>query len=130
MFSFNNISCTEYNIVVISTEGRFSLPKKQYQSIEVPGRTGNLLIDTGALLNKDITIHCYMNCAGLNEEQTILKYRELVNWLVKPTGYCELEFDGNQVFNAIVKDIVVVNRHELENQFTFDIVFECYEVIE
>lgn len=128
-FSFNNISCTQYNVTVISVEGRFDLPKKQYESLEVPGRTGNLLIDTGATLNKDITIHCYMSCSDLNQEETVNRYKALKSWLIEPTGYCSLKFDAYQTFNAVVKDIIPIDHRQKNNDFIFDIIFECYEVI-
>ena len=128
LFYFNDICCNEFNIEVISIKGRYSIPKKQYQSIEVPGRTGNLIIDTGAKLNKDITIKCCIDCGGLSEQQTNDKMSLISEWLVDGLGYGVLTFSDGGIFKAIVKDIVEIEHKRKDNVFVLNIIFECYEV--
>jgi hypothetical protein len=127
-FSLNGVWSTEFNIQVMNIQNRYSIPKKQYESIEVPGRTGNLLIDTGATLNKDITIECCLDCTPLNDEQINLKMKVITNWLIGAIGYQDLVFSDGGCFKAIAKDIVVDHRRK-DNIFIFNIVFECYEVM-
>ena len=127
-FSLNGVWSTELNIQIMSIQGRYNIPKKQYESIEVPGRTGNLLIDTGATLNKDITIECCLDCTPLNDEQINVKMKAISNWLISPIGYQDLVFSDGGRFKAIAKDIVVDHRRK-DNIFIFSIVFECYEVM-
>lgn len=127
-FSLNGVWSTEFNIQIMSIQGRYNIPKKQYESIEVPGRTGNLLIDTGATLNKDITIECCLDCTPLNDEQINIKMKAISNWLISAIGYQDLVFSDGGRFKAIAKDIAVDHRRK-DNIFIFNIVFECYEVM-
>lgn len=127
-FSLNGVWSTEFNIQIMSIQGRYNIPKKQYESIEVPGRTGNLLIDTGATLNKDITIECCLDCTPLDDEQINVKMKAISNWLINAIGYQDLVFSDGGRFKAIAKDIVVDHRRK-DNIFIFNIVFECYEVM-
>lgn len=129
IFKLNGVSSYTHNLNIISIEGRYSIPKKQYESIEVPGRTGNLLIDTGATLNKDITIQCCLNCGLIDATQIRIKIKQITEWLIGNQGYSVLEFSDGGIFNAIVKDEVKVVHNTKENIFVFTIVFECYEVI-
>ena len=129
IFKLNGVSSYSHNLSIISIEGIYSIPKKQYESIEVPGRTGNLLIDTGAVLNKDITIKCCLNCGLIDPAQIRVKLRQITNWLIGNRGYSLLEFSNGSKFNAIVKDKVDVIHNTKENIFVFTIVFECYEVM-
>ena len=130
MFKWNAISSTYHNLEVINILGKYSMPKKQYQSIEVPGRTGNLLIDTGARLNKQITIECCLVCTGLDDIRTAAKLKEVQEWLLSPIGYKILEFPDGTKFNAIVSDVVDVVHRYSNNIFTMTLIFECYEVSE
>ena len=129
IFSLNGIWCDYHDLKVINIQNRYSIPKKQYESIEVPGRTGNLLIDTGARLNKDISIECCLNCGPLNEEQTNLKMKEITEWLIGPKGYQDLIFSDGGHFKAIVNDVVNVVHKRKDNVFVFTVIFECYEVM-
>ena len=70
-----------------------------------------------------------MSCSDLNEEETVNRYKALKSWLIEPTGYRSLKFDAYQTFNAIVKDIIPIDHRQKNNDFIFDIIFECYEVI-
>ena len=128
-FSLNGVWSTEHDIQIMNIQNRYSIPKKQYESIEVPGRTGNLLIDTGATLNKDITIECCLDCTPLNDEQINLKLKAITEWLIRPIGYQDLVFSDGGRFKAIVKDVVNVDHKRKDNIFVFVIVFECYEVM-
>ena len=129
-FSLNGVWSTEFNIQIMNIQNRYSMPKKQYESIEVPGRTGNLLIDTGARLNKQITIECCLVCTGLDDIRTATKLKEVQEWLLSPIGYKILEFPDGTKFNAIVSDVVDVVHRYSNNIFSMTLIFECYEVSE
>ena len=129
MFIWNSIPSRDYNLDVLHIEGQYSIPKKQYESIEVPGRTGNLLLDTGARLNKTITIQCCLICTGLRPEVIRAKINDIQEWLIGGVGYQVLEFRDGSRFNAIVSDAIEFNHITSDDVFTFDIKFECYEVM-
>lgn len=128
-FSLNSIWSTDMDIQIMRILNRYSIPKKQYESIEVPGRTGNLIIDNGATLNKDITIECCLDCTPLNDEQINKKMNDISNWLIGGIGYQDLLFSDGGHFKAIVKDLVTIDHRRKDNIFIFNIIFECYEVI-
>ena len=130
LFTWNGVSSDFHNLSILNISGLYDIPKKQYESIEVPGRTGNLLIDTGATLNKSITIQCCLSCSELSLVQTRVKMQEIQEWLVGPNGYQILSFPDESRFNAIVKEIGTVEQKKFNRIFVFTIIFECYEVIE
>ena len=71
-FTFNNISSETFGLKVKSTN-HLSLPAKKIESIEIPGRTGNLIIDDGSRRNLSIEVVCYLDCRDNENIALILK---------------------------------------------------------
>ena len=146
-FTFNNISCKTYGLKCKEIS-HLSFAAKSYESIKVPGRTGNLLIDDGSYQNKEVFVEAYLDMRQIPIERPIIDYdltdtnnpipiygenREdriaaIKQWLIGHVGYKELTFDDKFTYQAIVKDTV-----QLEEVFTdfysVAITFECVEVI-
>ena len=54
-FTFNGTTSTSKKLKCKDIN-HLSFASKSYESIKIPGRTGNLIIDDGSLKNKDIEI--------------------------------------------------------------------------
>lgn len=126
LFTFNNVSCETHGLKVKSTN-HLSLPAKKIESIEIPGRTGNLIIDDGSKQNLSIEVVCYIDCR--EDENIALKTRQIGTWLQEPIGYQKLVFSDGITFNAICTNQIDIS--ELINYFgEVAIRFDAYEVVE
>lgn len=126
LFTFNNVSCETHGLKVKSTN-HLSLPAKKIESIEIPGRTGNLIIDDGSKQNLSIEVVCYIDCR--EDENIALKTRQIGTWLQEPIGYQKLVFSDGIAFNAICTNQIDIS--ELINYFgEVAIRFDAYEVVE
>ena len=125
-FTFNNISSETHGLKVKSTN-HLSLPAKKIESIEIPGRTGNLIIDDGSKQNLSIEVVCYIDCR--EDENIALKTRQIGTWLQEPIGYQKLVFSDGIAFNAICTNQIDIS--ELINYFGEVVIrFDAYEVVE
>ena len=125
-FTFNNISSETYGLKVKATN-HLSLPAKKIESIEIPGRTGNLIIDDGSKQNLSIEVVCYIDCR--EDKNIALKTHQIGTWLQEPIGYQKLVFSDGITFNAICTNQIDIS--ELVNYFgEVAIRFDAYEVVE
>ena len=125
-FTFNNISSETFGLKVKSTN-HLSLPAKKIESIEIPGRTGNLIIDDGSRRNLSIEVVCFLDCRA--DKNIAFKTRQISNWLQGPIGYRKLVFSDGVTFNAICNNQIDIA--ELINYYgEIMIHFDAYEVIE
>jgi len=109
-FTFNGQSCKNFGLYV-QTSNHLNSFEKNIESIKVPGRTGNLLIDDGSYKNKIIEIECLLKADFLTNENISL-YQASVNisnWLKNHKGYKPLIFNDGANFNA-----VCINQIEFE----------------
>lgn len=84
-FTFNGISASSFGLWV-EHRPPVVTPKRLIESISIPGRSGNLLRDTGAYSNITLTYQVAY------KEDVRNKAVEIATWLYQPT-YCELEND-------------------------------------
>ena len=119
-FIFNGISSKKFGLKLKSSN-HLSLPAKKYESISVPGRTGNLIIDDGSKENLQIELECYID-ARVNANLPYLS-RQIGTWLQDPIGYQTLSFSDGITFKAICTnqiDIDEVIKHFGEFSIRFD----------
>ena len=103
-FSFNSKGNTEFDFkLVLVTSDHLTLAQKDYESIPIPGRSDNLIVDLGLTKNKPITDVCY-----LVSDNLYLACKEIRNWLMSPRGYRTLSYEDGSSFNAIVKGDIKV----------------------
>ena len=100
-----------------------NLPSKNYESIKIPGRTGNLIIDDESYNNKTIELIFLWDLRGLDIRNNINQLRDI---LQAHKGYKDLIFDDGYVFNAICSSEIVFNEI-VKNYYEVNIVFEAYE---
>lgn len=151
-FTFNEISCKEYGLKCKDIS-HISFASKSYESIKVPGRTGNLIIDDGSYNNKTVTVIAYLDMRNIPVERPIIGWDEvedpatgelvsepiygenredrifnIKHWLIGHTGYKPLVFDDKFKYNAIVSGEVEFSEI-FTDYYEIEIDFECVEVM-
>ena len=119
-FKFNNISSETYGLK-IKTSNHLSRPAKKIESISVPGRTGNLIIDDGSKENLQIELACYVDSRPNKNLKKTMK--DIGSWLQDPIGYQLLEFSDGATFKAVCMHQIDVNeiiRYFAEVTIRFD----------
>lgn len=86
-FIFNGKSSLEFGIR-IENYPDVSFPERVYESYQVPGRSGDLVFDTGAYKNVTQAYDCWYRLQGMTS-YGMLRY--IARWLLAPTGYQVLE---------------------------------------
>lgn len=124
-FKFNGISSETYGLK-IKTSNHLSRPAKKIESISVPGRTGNLIIDDGSKENLQIELTCYVD-ARKNENLYQIS-KQIGSWLQDPIGYQLLEFSDGERFNAVCVNQIDINE-SIRYFGEVTIRFDAYEVI-
>lgn len=123
-FTFNGVSSKNHNLKCKEIN-HLSFAAKSYESIKVPGRTGNLIIDTGDKENKTISIVAYLDLRKENNKKLVIT--NLKNWLMGHTGYKTLLFDDGIEYQAIVSGEIDF-KEKFKDYYEIDINFECVEV--
>lgn len=99
-------SYDDFNLV-IKTSDHENISKKRYESIQIPGRTGNLIIEGKAKENKFINIECITKLGTTNAQVYGIS---LINWLQGFEGYSQLIFNDGYQFEAILSDEIKIER--------------------
>lgn len=126
-FTFNgttsiskNLKCKDIN--------HLSFANKSYESIKIPGRTGNLIIDDGSYENKTIEITAFLDLRGKTASEKKTAINDIKTWLIGPVGYKVLKFDDTIQYQAICNGVEI---SEGFNDFLEIIIsFEAVEVFE
>lgn len=84
---FNNRSSSDLGLEV-ETYPTYTFPEKEYDVIHVPGRNGDLLIDTNTYSN---TTRQYKVSAAALSTPFYQKVNDVVEWLHSASGYARLE---------------------------------------
>lgn len=84
---FNGRSSTEFGIEVEHLPD-YDTPERDYDIIHVPGRNGDLVIDTGSFKN---TSRKYQISVATRGEAFYEKIKPIVEWLHSSSGYARLE---------------------------------------
>ena len=118
LFIYNKKQSDELDIIVISTNhlDRF---KKRKEFVQVPGRTGDLVIDDGSYDNLNLEITCIIEDQSNISDK--LKYIE--KWL-ETNDYSLLEFSDGSKFNALFVEIKDMKKI-IQNVVECKIIFSC-----
>ena len=123
-FTFNGISSKTHNLKCKEIN-HFSFAAKSYESIKVPGRTGNLLIDSGDKENKTVPVIANLDLRKASDKALVVKNIKV--WLQGHTGYKTLLFDDGVEYQAIVNGEVSFTEL-FKDYYEVSINFECVEV--
>ena len=125
-FTFNGVSSTTHGLKCKEIN-HFTFSSKSYESIKVPGRTGNLLVDDGSYENKVIPVTAYLDLRTVENKKTVVN--NIKKWLIGHVGYKTLTFDDTVEYQAIVNGEVTFTEL-FTNYYEIEINFECVEVID
>ena len=123
-FTFNGISSKTHNLKCKEIN-HFSFAAKSYESIKIPGRTGNLLIDTGDKENKIVPVIANLDLR--NTSNKVLAIKNMKVWLMDEVGYKRLLFDDGIEYQAIVNGEISFTEL-FKDYYEVSINFECVEV--
>ena len=106
VIKFGGVSSETIELIV-ETRPDYEMPLKKYERVHVPGRNGDIIIDTGEYDNVDrvYNVACYKE--GVSPPYLS---RELSKWLSKP-GYQRLE-------DSYQPDVYMMAVYEQENTVT------------
>ena len=124
-FTFNGTTSTSKNLKCKDIN-HLSFASKSYESIKIPGRTGNLIIDDGSFENKVIEITALLDLRGKTNAEKKTAINGLKTWLIKPVGYKTLLFDDTIQYQAICSKVECANYSTDYIEFTIE--FEVVEV--
>lgn len=86
-FTYNGTSSVSFNIRV-SKYPDYDIPRREVERVSVPGRNGDLLLDTGAYSNFDKRYEIYFNAKGSGFHAAA---HDVAMWLCSVGGYARLE---------------------------------------
>lgn len=119
-FTFDDIQSNDFD-VWISGVGTYDAPVRDMETITVPGRSGDLLIDNNRLNNIDITYPCYIG-RQFDSRFDLFKAAMLskVNYYVLRDTYHPDEYRLAYYLGGITPQTGAYNKSG-----SFDIVFHC-----
>lgn len=86
-FIYNGHSSEEFNIKVEKWPN-LEVPTRVVEKVSVPGRNGDLLLDTGAFSNVEMEYEIYFNA---KKEGFFEISKDILRWLLSSRGYLRLE---------------------------------------
>ena len=124
-FTYGAISSTSFNFIIVSNDNLNGF-ENDFELVEIPGRTGNLIIDNQRKKNKEINIEAYADIEEFGEASLVSK--AIKKWLQGEVKYKPLIFSNDSVkYEAIVLGNVEIVE-EIENLLNIKFKFSCKEV--
>jgi phage-related protein len=120
---FNGISSKDVGIEV-ETFPAYIVPEKEYEIYHVPGRSGDIVVDTGNY--KNVARSYYVSIATWDEVSYSKKINRVAEWLHSASGYARLEDSYDEDFFRMAYYNEQVSIENLFNQAgRATINFEC-----
>ena len=91
IFYFNNVSNTNFGLIVEEIEGLYDSFERDIEFIEVPGRDGELIVNNNRVKSNDLIIKGYIDSSNSDFTMTQLK-EGMEKWLHSSMTYQKLEF--------------------------------------
>ena len=124
-FTYGAISSTSFNFIIVSNDNLNGF-ENDFELVEIPGRTGNLIIDNQRKKNKEINIEAYADIEEFGDVNLVSK--AIKKWLQGEVKYKPLIFSNDYVkYEAIVLGNVEIVE-EIENLLNIKFKFSCKEV--
>lgn len=124
-FTYGAISSTSFNFIIVSNDNLNGF-ENDFELVEIPGRTGNLIIDNQRKKNKEINIEAYADIEEFGEASLVSK--AIKKWLQGEVKYKPLIFSNDYIkYEAIVLGNVEIVE-EIENLLNIKFKFSCKEV--
>lgn len=122
--TFGGINSAGYGIY-IGGEGTFNAPVRDVEMVEVPGRNGNLIIDTGRFENIEVKY------TAINQEPDLATFAANLaafrNAIASQKGYQRLTdtFHPDEFRMATFRGGLEINPIEYNTASEFEIIFDC-----
>lgn len=121
-FTFNGVSSEEFGII-IEDSNIYTKARKRIEFIEVPGRTGDLIIYDNSRSNINLVLTCHIE-VELADKPNLLA--QLDEWLNGHEGYKDLIFNNGIKHKAVFTG--ELNLPTTESFYTdFELEFSCYQ---
>lgn len=125
-FVYGGTSSASFNFIITENDNLNSF-ENDFELIEIPGRSGDLVIDNKRKKNKEINIEAYADIEGLGDAHTVAK--NIKQWLQGEVKYKALSFSNDLTeYEAIVKGPIEIVE-EVEGLLNINFKFSCKEVI-
>ena len=125
-FVYGGTSSASFNFIITENDHLNSF-ENDFELIEIPGRSGDLVIDNKRKKNKEINIEAYIDLEGLEDAQTVVK--NIKQWLQGEVTYKTLTFSNDLIeYEAIVKGPIEIVE-EMEGLLNISFKFSCKEVV-
>ena len=125
-FTFGGTSSASFNFIIVKNDNLNSF-ENDFELIEIPGRSGDLVIDNKRKKNKEINIEAYADIEELGDAHTVAK--NIKQWLQGEVKYKTLTFSNDLIeYKAIVKGPIEIVE-EVEGLLNINFKFSCKEVI-
>ena len=125
-FVYGGTSSASFNFIITENDNLNSF-ENDFELIEIPGRSGDLVIDNKRKKNKEINIEAYADIEGLGDAHTVAK--NIKQWLQGEVKYKALSFSNDLTeYKAIVKGPIEIVE-EIEGLLNINFKFSCKEVI-
>ena len=125
-FTFGGTSCASFNFIIVKNDNLNSF-ENDFDLIEIPGRSGDLVIDNKRKKNKEINIEAYADIEELGDAHTVAK--NIKQWLQGEVKYKTLTFSNDLIeYKAIVKGPIEIVE-EVEGLLNINFKFSCKEVV-
>lgn len=122
-FVFDGESSADFGFFA-SGENVYNSPEKEYEVYEVPGRNGDLVIDSNRYKNVTVKYPCYYEKVGGNLTKDVSDFR---NMLLSKSGYCRLYDTHNpdEYRLAVCKNVIEIDPTEYDLLGAVEIEFDC-----
>ena len=125
-FTFGGTSSASFNFIIVKNDNLNSF-ENDFELIEIPGRSGDLVIDNKRKKNKEINIEAYADIEELGDAHTVAK--NIKQWLQGEVKYKTLTFSNDLTeYEAIVKGPIEIVE-EVEGLLNINFKFSCKEVV-
>lgn len=124
---FNGKDLSEYGIW-ISGEGTYDSPERDVESISIPGRNGDLIVDNGRFKNMPVKYPAFI-VRGFEE-----RFDAFRAFILSTHGYCRLEDDFHreeyrlgQCAGSLLPNVSAKTKDGMSKADvgTFDLIFNC-----
>ena len=125
-FTFGGTSSASFNFIIMKNDNLSGF-ENDFELIEIPGRSGDLLINNNRKKNKEINIEAYVDLEGLGDAKTVSK--SIKQWLQGEVKYKTLTFsDDLEEYEAVVVGRIEIIE-EIEGLLNIKFKFSCKEVV-
>ena len=125
-FVYGGTSSASFNFMIVENDNLNGF-ENDFELIEIPGRSGDLLINNNRKKNKEINIEAYVDLDGLGDAKTVAK--NIKQWLQGEVKYKDLTFSNDLTeYKAIVKGPIEIVE-EMEGLLNINFKFSCKEVV-